>query len=206
MNFEETPRESSSSDCPEGLPQNAPILSGADASVSDANFFEVYQQVINGLPEDIALLDDQWNIVAVNDSWRKTTTLLGYPLASPGKNYLDFCKHKASTGYTPAALVAKGIEEIERGIRSSFRFTYQGRDRWEGRTFEVRVSQIRMLGRTYATATRHDITELIQLRHLREDFSHRCSKGRTKSETASPGRFTILRCSSWLRWVSRLAN
>src|SRR6186713_291954 len=118
---------SPSFDDPGSMPRSAPGQPRADASARETNFLEIYQQVINGLPEEIALLDEQWNIVAVNDSWRKTTTLLGYALTSPGTNYLEFCKLKSTTGYTPAALVAKGIEEIERGIRGSFRFTYQGR-------------------------------------------------------------------------------
>ena len=149
----------------------APVLSGADGSLDEARYFETYQGIIDALPEEIALLDSDWTIVAANDSWRKSTSLLGYSLNLSGTNYLDFCKLESSAGHALAALVEKGINEIDRGIREFFHCTYHGRDRSERRTFELCIKRTEMLGRTYAIATRHDITELTELRHLREQFS-----------------------------------
>ena len=73
--------------------------------------------------------------------------------------------------------VVDGIMEMEKGGRDSFRFFYHGADRWEGHSFELCVNRIELAGRTFATITRYDVTELLQLRKLREGFSHSMIEG-----------------------------
>ncbi len=135
-------------------------------------FIEVYQQIINGLPEQIALVDDQWIILAVNPAWTKTAAFYGYDALTPGTNYLEFCAARADEGHSPAAIVVDGIKEMERADRPSFRFTYHGKDRWEGFAFQLCVNRIEVADRTLYTVTRYDVTELVHLRQMREEFSH----------------------------------
>ena len=47
------------------------------AARSQPAFVDVFQQLINGLPEQIALLDEHWTILAVNHAWTKTAALYG---------------------------------------------------------------------------------------------------------------------------------
>lgn len=135
------------------------------------DFAEIFQQLVNGLPEQIALLDDQWVIVATNPAWFKTAALYGYDALVPGTSYFDFCLEKAKEGHTPAALVADGIREMERTGEPSFGFTYRGTDRWEGHAFQIRITRFEIAGRLFATATRYDVTELVNLREMRAGFS-----------------------------------
>ena len=139
---------------------------GAEPAVLD--FFE---QLINGFPDQIALMDEQWNILAVNDAWTKTAASYDYGMLRPGANYLRFCEDKAAEGHSPASIVVAGIAEIDSGVRKSFRFVYEGRDQWEGHAFRFCLNRIEILGRTYATATRYDVTELLRLRRMQADFS-----------------------------------
>ena len=47
------------------------LESGLRAMFADRQpqFAEIFQQIINGLPEQIALVDDQWIILAANPAW-----------------------------------------------------------------------------------------------------------------------------------------
>ena len=137
-----------------------------------SQFVEVYQQIINGLPEQIAMVDDQWVILAVNQAWTKTAALYGYDALIPGTNYLEFCAARANEGHSPAAIVVDGIKEMQSANRPWFRFTYHGKDRWEGFAFQLCVNRIQVGDRTLYTVTRYDVTELVHLRQMREEFSH----------------------------------
>ena len=135
-------------------------------------FTESFQQVIDGLPEQIALIDEHWTILVVNPAWTKTAALYGYDTLTPGTNYVEFCEARAAEGHTPAGIAAAGIRELERNGQPTFRFAYHGKDRWEGASFQLCVNRIAVAGRTFYTVTRYDITELVHLRQMREDFSH----------------------------------
>ncbi len=144
------------------------------------DFAEVFQQLVNGLPEQIALLDEQWVILASNPAWLRTAALYSYDDLKPGTNYLDFCRARAEEGHVPAAMVVAGIEEMRSSGNRSFQFTYHGRDRWEGHAFQIHINRFDLAGREYATATRYDVTELVHLRELRAEFSHSLIEGQAE--------------------------
>jgi signal transduction histidine kinase len=141
-------------------------------SRDDPAFVETFQQIINGLPEQIALVDEDWTIVAVNPAWTKTAAFYDYGELSPGANYLAFCERVAAQGHAPAGLAAEGIRRMERSGEPSFSFVYHGKDRWEGSAFQLCIKRIEVAGRAMYTVTRYDVTELVHLRQMREEFSH----------------------------------
>ena len=136
-----------------------------------------FQQVINGLPEQIALVDEHWDILAVNSAWIRTAALYGYSELQPGSNYLDFCRARAAEGHKPAGLAVDGILKMEREGEDSFHYVYHGKDRWEGHSFQLRVHRLQISGRRLATITRYDVTELVGLRQMREGFSQSILEG-----------------------------
>jgi len=136
-----------------------------------------FQQVINGLPEQIALVDEHWDILAVNSAWIRTAALYGYSELQPGSNYLDFCRDRAAEGHKPAGLAVDGILKMEREGEDSFHYVYHGKDRWEGHSFQLRVNRLQISGRRLATITRYDVTELVGLRQMREGFSQSLLEG-----------------------------
>ena len=144
------------------------------------DFTEVFQQLVNGLPEQIALLDEQWVILASNPAWLRTAALYSYDDLKPGTNYLDFCRARAEEGHVPAAMVVAGIDEMRTSGKRSFQFTYHGKDRWEGHAFQIHINRFELAGREYATATRYDVTELVHLRELRAEFSHSLIEGQAE--------------------------
>jgi len=131
---------------------------------------EVFQQIIDGLSEQIALVNDRWEILSVNRAWTSTAKAYGYELA-PGANYLTFCEARARDGHKPTGIAAAGIRAMEESGERSFRYVYSGHGAWEGRSFQLCITRFDVGGSTYATITRYDVTELVNLRHLREDFA-----------------------------------
>ena len=146
-----------------------------------ARFVDVFQKLIDALPEQIALVDEHWVILAVNPSWTKTSALYGYEALCPGTNYAHFCEARANEGHNAARPAVEGIAAIDAGLRQSFHYVYDGNDRWEGHTFRLAINRLSIDGRTLATITRYDVTELVQLRRQREDIESMLV-GRQESE------------------------
>jgi len=134
-------------------------------------FVRTFQELIDALPEQIALVDEHWTILAVNPAWTKTAAVYGYEALVPGANYAAFCEERANEGHNAARPAVEGIARIDAGLHQSFEYFYDGNDRWEGHTFHLRINRLSIEGRTFATITRYDISELIQLRRQKESFS-----------------------------------
>lgn len=148
-----------------GIPLPGPSGTGEPA------FVNIFQQLINGLPEQIALVDDNWDILAVNLAWTATAVMYDYATLQPGTNYLDFCRARAAEGHKPAGLAVEGIEQMVRSGGNRFSYVYHGRDRWEGHSFQLCVNRLEIDGQRLAMVTRYDVTELVALRQMREGFT-----------------------------------
>src|SRR5687768_3866491 len=103
--------------------------------------------------------------------------MYGYSALQPGTNYFEFCRDRAEEGHGAARPAVEGIQQIDAGASSSFRYLYDGNDRWEGHTFQLCINRLEIGGRTLATVTRYDVTELVHLRRQREGFGHSLMEG-----------------------------
>src|SRR4051794_1026854 len=101
---------------------NLGFTAAVTASGPALEFIDVFQQLIDGLPEQIALVDENWVILAVNKAWTKTAALYGYEALQPGTNYLRFCEERVAEGHGAAAPAVEGIKEIASGARDSYRY------------------------------------------------------------------------------------
>ena len=162
--------EESLGDCPERQAWKLLAQAEQDGHPPRSQILDVFQQIIDGLSEQIALVDDRWEILSVNQAWASTAKSYGYELA-PGDNYLTFCEARARDGHKATAMAAKGIRAMEQNGERSFRFVYSGNGAFEGRSFQLCISRFDVGDTTYATVTRYDVSELVNLRHLREDFA-----------------------------------
>ena len=135
-------------------------------------FVQNFQRIIDGLPEQIALVDEGWTILAVNSAWIKTAAVYKFDELSPGANYRDFLEAKSAEDQSAARITVDGIREMERSGASTFRFVYNGSGPWAGHAFQLCINRLNVGGRSYATVTRYDVTELVSLRLMREGFSH----------------------------------
>ena len=143
-------------------------------------FVQTFQELIDALPEQIALVDERWTILAVNPAWTKTAAVYGYEALTAGANYAAFCRERAKEGHNAARPAVEGIAEIDSGLSQSFEYFYDGNDRWEGHTFHLRINRLSIEGRIFAIITRYDISELVQLRRQRETFSQSLLESQTE--------------------------
>lgn len=140
------------------------------ASESEA-LAQTLDQLVQGFSEQVAVANEDWTILAVNDAWRRMIRIAGYPELIPGTNYRDFLKTFAVKGHQNAIAVLNGVNAIEAGETNAFQLTYGGVDQWEGRTLQLRINRLHLDGRTLVTITRQDITASAELHRLREQFS-----------------------------------
>jgi two-component system, NarL family, sensor kinase len=141
---------------------------------------EVWQHIIDGLTEQVALLDEYWTIVCVNRSWAKAAEMYGHFDLMAGSNYLHFCRAESEKGMACARDTLAGVEQIIQGERSSFRIVYRPDDRVQGHDFQVCINRFEVGGKKFASVTRYDVTELLELRRLRENFSDSVIRGQAE--------------------------
>jgi signal transduction histidine kinase len=144
-----------------------------------AAFTHTMQQMIDDLPEEIALLDQDCRMLAVNRSWRYVCVESGNLDAMPGCNYREVCKRKAAEGYEPAARAYMAFGEISSGQRDFWQMTYNGGLRWSGRDYQFCMHRIAVGAETLIMVTRFDLSELLELRRIKKDFSASLVRGQT---------------------------
>jgi hypothetical protein len=135
------------------------------------------QDLIDDLPEQIAILDDQFNILAANHAWRDVVTTHGYLNFLPGHNYRAVCVQHAAQGYEPAAEAVAALDGLSSGKHSFWQLIYNGRDRWRGRDFQICFHRINRDDRNFILVTRFDLTEITELRPMKSDFTRAVAQG-----------------------------
>src|SRR5690349_17604539 len=73
---------------------------GAD---DGASIGEILNRLAEGFSEQVAIVDEDWTILAVNDAWRQMISVAGYPELMPGINYRDFLETFVAAGHRNAA-------------------------------------------------------------------------------------------------------
>src|SRR5262249_5351045 len=106
-----------------------------------------------------------------NHAWRETVEQHGYSGAMPGRNYRTFCENAAKDGYEPAILAIAALDEFACDKRSFWQLIYNGKDRWDGRDFQICFRKIEVSGQSLILVTRFDLTEILELRRLKHQFS-----------------------------------
>lgn len=147
---------------------------------------ETLNELVAGLSEQIAIVDEHWTIVAVNPAWAQMTRVIGYPELVPGTNYRQFLETFAAKGHSNAIAVLNGIEGIESGHTDSFDFSYAGVDQWQGRRLHLIIHRFRVSGHVLGTVARQDVTDKFDLGTVREN----CTAAILNSETEARQRLT----------------
>ncbi len=105
---------------------------------------ETQAAILNALPPNIALLDENYKIITVNDSWKKFAldNNLGLPNYGVGYNYLAFCEQAMGMMPEEGIKVAKGIKNVVRGRRGMYNLEYQWEQKDERRWYDVMVAPL----------------------------------------------------------------
>jgi two-component system CheB/CheR fusion protein len=87
----------------------------------------VYREIIQALPEHIAVVDRHGQIVLTNQAWddfAAANGAAGDPTVAAGANYLDVCKRSMDLNDLHAARALEGIEAVLNGRSLSFAMDY----------------------------------------------------------------------------------
>jgi len=164
---------------PQGSEGTAPVAPAGSEPFPAPEFLEaaeaaalagMMQPLIDALPEQIALLDNQGTIVAANRAWRKIVREHGHEEASLGRNYRDFCVISAATGYQPAVEALAALDDLASGRRKFWQLVYNGGERWSHHDFRICFHRIVGGDRPLILVTRFDLTEVLALRRLKREF------------------------------------
>jgi diguanylate cyclase (GGDEF)-like protein/PAS domain S-box-containing protein len=101
--------------------------------------------ILNALPANIALLDNDGKIIAVNDSWRRfaAANRLQSGLENGiGVNYLKICDGAQGAGSSDAQLASHGIRLVLNGGTQSFSLEYACHSSKEQRWFLMTVTPL----------------------------------------------------------------
>jgi signal transduction histidine kinase len=142
-----------------------------DSRASDPSLNRSMAALVEGFSEQVAIVDERWTIIAVNEAWKRMIRLTGYPELTVGTNYRAFLASFSSKGHANASVVLRGLDAIDAGETSSFEHIYAGTEEWAGRTLQLRINRLHLHRRSLATVARQDITDAIELRRLREEVS-----------------------------------
>ena len=104
--------------------------------------------VLDSMLAQIAMLDRNGRIIAVNDAWRRfAAERIGDPEPSPpthvGSNYLDVWRSSFDVAESAAIMVREGLQSLLRGERSSFTLEYACPTRGEKRWFLLSATPLR---------------------------------------------------------------
>lgn len=115
--------------------------------------------LLDSLDANIALLDAEGTIVAVNEAWKRFAREHGAASDSVGVNYLEECRAAVRRGDDSAREVLRALDELLRGERERFSLEYPGHlPAPGGRWFRVRMTRFRHGTETYVVAAHEDIS------------------------------------------------
>lgn len=126
------------------------------------------QDVIDELPEQIALCDASWKILTVNLSWARNASESVRRELAPGRNFLEVLEDGVVNKIRDCEIVVAALREMATGTRRSLEHVYT--EAGGDRDYRLVISVFNVDGSQLATITRHEITQLAKLtrqnRHL----------------------------------------
>lgn len=146
--------------------ENRELLAALNARIEESG------AILNALPAQIALIDAEGRIVAVNDKWvafAKGDSAKG-PESFIGLNYLDICGAGIGDCGEESHSVAVGLSSVLSGRQPSFTREYPCHSREGRRWFRLMVTPVSGIRSAGAVVIHVDVTERkISEEHLREE-------------------------------------
>ena len=134
-------------------------LSGLDLSGARAverglrGVADFWQQTLDAMEGQVAVIDEHGVVVAVNHSWRQVALAYGRHCDGRGDNYLTVCDEAGDDLYAMRA--GEGLRALLAGDQDSFALDYPFGDDW----FALHASRFRGEGPTRVVVSHEAITE-----------------------------------------------
>ena len=125
------------------------------------------QAMIDGLVEQVALVDCDGTILAVNDRWRVEIGRQARSGIHISRDYVGFLEGLVEKGDDGARSILNAFHDVAQGRRNRFRCTYIGEGTFTGSDFNFVISGLEVAGGRYVLVSVHDVTELVTLKRQR---------------------------------------
>lgn len=125
------------------------------------------QQVIDGLNEQVALIDEDGIILAVNAKWRREVEKQAHYGLRISRDYDAFIASLAESGDRGAGIILDAFRAIRTGHRHHFSYLYHGVGSFDGNDFKVVLTAMTLDERRHVLVSVHDVTELAKLKRQR---------------------------------------
>lgn len=124
-------------------------------------YLELLSSMQDALPANLAMLDKNGNIIAINESWRKFAkdNRLKLVNSAIGCNYLSVCRNAKGEFSDDAHKAARGISKVLRGELKQFQLEYPCHSPEEQRWFRLLVTPIGKTKPTGAVVMHINTTE-----------------------------------------------
>ena len=137
------------------------------------------QHLLDDLPEQVALVAQDCRIVAVNRAWTEAMAMHGYVGVAPGDDYRAVCRKNAAEGYEPAIKALAALEEMVSGERIYWELAFKGRGPWSEHEYQITFHRVTVGDQHFITVTRSELTEILQLRRMRDEYAKSLIEGQT---------------------------
>jgi two-component system, NarL family, sensor kinase len=137
---------------------------------STASDLKAQIALADGLVEQVAILDRNWTLLAVNQAWTKAAIDGTCADLTLGSSYLKFCDRLVGQGDAEARLTATALRSIDSGDIERFDHLDLGEGSRSGRTHQVRI-YAGGARRQWRIMVRYDVTDLVALKQQKRRFS-----------------------------------
>jgi PAS domain S-box-containing protein len=120
-----------------------------------------YIGILNAVPVNMAVLDENGTIRAVNDAWKRRAFETPYQSArhAEGVDYLAICDAAVEGGLSKAAVIASGLRRVLAGQRATFAAEYAAQFAGQTRWFRFMASPVRDEKHKGAIIAQVDVTD-----------------------------------------------
>jgi len=135
----------------------------------------VQKAVLDALPANIAILDAEGTIVAVNEPWRRfaaENSGRAVETLSIGSNYIAVCEAAVGESAEEAPDIAAGIRAVIRGHQKEFSLVYACHSPEEKRWFRVLVTPQDARGERGAVVMHLNVTETVEAQQRLTHLAH----------------------------------
>ncbi len=144
-----------------------------EAALQESERF--FQATLDALTAQVAILNDEGQIVAVNTMWRQFAEAndLAWPDYGLETNYLEICEMASGEDSEEAPTVAEGIRTVLTGEQQIFTLEYPCHSPKEERWFRMEVTSFKNSEAAWVVVAHHNITPLKKReRHLQQIRKH----------------------------------
>ncbi len=118
---------------------------------------------IENLPDQTALLDSEWRVLAVSSAWAREGRTGEVRAVVPGDDFRGLAKLWVIEGKRNAEVLLAAVESLSAGRISSFHHMFEVSDRLEDPSYAVNISSLEVDGQRYFTISRCEVSRLNQL-------------------------------------------